>query len=148
MSDQDFRVIKIDSIKIEWVESLHRCIENFLKESGEVGISASDIMSHLEKSLDNGVCLAVSGDEVHGFGSEYLYVNPYGKKICFMDYLYVDNEARKFGAAKKIILMGISWARSMGATELMFLTRRNAKAMCRLFPGDWKIGPTLISLCV
>ena len=148
MQPLDFKIEKIDSIRIDDFDSLSKCVDAYLIEADDRDMSASDVVRALSQDAKFGAWFVRINGKVEGFLSCSLTNILNGNTVCFTNFLYVTPLGRQCGAAKKMSETGIDWVKKNKVKRIMFSTRRNAKAMARFLPGNWEIDSTVISLCV
>ena len=140
-----FEIKRINEIDLSHYESLKECI-GIYKARAFDDASEDKIMNQIELSLGGGVWFIISSGKVFGFLVSAMRLDQYGTFKCFVDYLFVKEEASS--KARELSQVGIDWVKSTSIKEIVFVTKRNAEALMKFLPGDWKKSCEVLSLCV
>lgn len=145
VSPLHFEIKKIQAIELNEIYNLKELISQYLAEAKESGISADQIIQRIQDSLPFGVWFIYEGKRVVGFLVASIILDTYKKQKCFVDYLFASKEIRSYQVVKDLCQTGIDWVKSLGVNEIVFVTRRDANAMCKFLPGNWSKDSTVLS---
>lgn len=141
-----FRIKKITEVQIEEISDLAECISKYMPKAEPSHSEIHTVLSRIHRTIQNGVVwFLYEGKTVVGFLAISVAQDTYGERFWLAEDFFTMRGEIYLGQAKRLVDMGVAWVKRSDVKKIIFLTKRNPKAMIRFLPGKWEIDSTVIS---
>jgi GNAT superfamily N-acetyltransferase len=141
-----FKIKKITEISLQDIPSLTECVSWYMPKAEPEHAQLHHVLSRIHNAVKKGALwFLYEGKEVVGFLTATIAQDIYDERFCLAEDLFVMNQPRFQGQARRLINIGVAWVKRTGLKKIVFLTKRNPIAMCRFLSGKWQVESTVVS---